>query len=530
MNIITPVLQARNISKIFPGVIALNEVNFNLLPGEIHGLMGENGAGKSTLIKCLTGVYSPDEGDVIYCDNRVFFSSPLESSKAGISTVYQEVNLIPTLSVAENICAGRQPLKKGIINWTFINAHAKELLAMLDVDIDVSASLSEYSTAIQQMVAIARGLDLEARVLILDEPTSSLDEEEARKLFAVIRKLKNDGMGIIFISHFLDQVYEICDRLTVLRNGEYIGEYEIGELSKHELIIKMLGKDLAQFEYRSSKNTVNKKSDKKTFYRVKGLSKRNGVLPFDLDLREGEVLGLGGLLGSGRTEIARLLFGIDKPTTGNASVWGLSGFIKNPKQAVDKSFGFCPEDRKVEGLIPDLTIRENIILALQVKHGLFKYLSVKKQKEIADMYIKLLKIKTPSSEVSVSKLSGGNQQKVIVARWLAANPKFLILDEPTRGIDVGAKVEIQKMILEFKDQGMSILFISSELDEVVRCSDRIAVLRDRHKIAELCGDDISSSTIMYTIANANTNASANTNANVSVNCNSGGQNEAEVES
>ncbi|MBN2436361.1 MAG: sugar ABC transporter ATP-binding protein [Spirochaetes bacterium] len=506
MNIKKPVLCCTSITKFFSGVIALDKVNFNLFPGEIHGLLGENGAGKSTLIKCLTGVYLPDHGDIYYEGKRVVFAAPSEARNRGISTVYQEINLIQTLSVAENIFAGRQPLSKGRINWKKINERSRELLAMLDLDIDVTALLSEYSTAVQQMVAIARSLDISAKVLILDEPTSSLDEDEAHMLFNVIRKLRNEGMAIVFISHFLDQVLELCDTLTILRNGESVGEYRANEISKHELIIKMLGKKLAAFENRVAELNSSDESKKDVFYSVRSMSRRKSMKHFDLDLKKGEVLGLAGLLGSGRTEIARLLFGIDKPHSGNTVIKGVSGSVLSPKNAVRHSFGYCPEDRKLEGLIPCLTIRENIVLALQVKKGLLKYISLKKQRKIAEKFMQLVSIKAPSCEENVSRLSGGNQQKVIIARWLAANPEFLILDEPTRGIDVGAKFEIQKLILKFRDLGMSILFISSELDELVRCCDRVAVLRDRKKITEYTGRSLCSEKIMATIAHVTSEA------------------------
>ncbi len=487
-------------TKVFSGITALDNVDFRIFPGEIHGLLGENGAGKSTLIKCLTGVYIPDSGDIYYEGKKAAFTAPSEARNSGISTVYQEINLIQTLSVAENIFAGRQPLRKGRIDWKKINERSRELLAMLDLDIDVTALLSEYSTAIQQMVAIARSLDISARVLILDEPTSSLDEDEACMLFNVIRKLKREGMAIVFIAHFLDQVLELCDTLTILRNGELVGEYRANEISKYELIVKMLGKKLAAFENRTGDKSKASDLKNDVFYSVKKMSRRKSMKQFDLDIKKGEVLGLAGLLGSGRTETARLLFGIDKPHSGHTVIKGAAESVANPKNAVKLSFGYCPEDRKLEGLIPSLTIRENIILALQVKKGLFRHIPLKKQREIAEQFMELVKIKAPSCEENVLRLSGGNQQKVIIARWLAANPEFLILDEPTRGIDVGAKFEIQKLILKFRDLGMSILFISSELDELVRCCDRVAVLRDRKKITEYTGRSLCGEKIMAAIA------------------------------
>ena len=495
-----PVLEAKGISKSFPGVQALDNVDFTLRRGQVHGLMGENGAGKSTLIKVITGLYSQDSGDIIFDGESFRAHSPLHAAKSGISTVYQEINLVPTLSVAENIFIGRQPLKLGQIDWTEMNKRAKEVLRRLDIDIDVTQDLNMYSVAIQQMVSIARALDIQAKVLILDEPTSSLDQSEVDQLFSVIRKLKEQGLGIIFVTHFLDQVFEISDSMTVLRNGRLVGEYETKSLDRMELITKMLGKELAGFEHGDGTGKGKKVAKKELFFEVKDMEKVGTIDTFDLDIYKGEVLGFAGLLGSGRTEIARLLYGIDKPSKGKSKLKGKDASINSPRKALDVYFGFCPEDRKTQGIIPDMTVRENIVLALQARLGIFKYLPMKKQKEITENFIKALSIKTPGTEQNLQNLSGGNQQKVIVARWLASNPEFLILDEPTRGIDVGAKVEIQKLIMKLSNDGLAVLFISSELEEIIRCSNRVVVLRDRKKIAEISGDEISGKNIMQKIA------------------------------
>lgn len=496
-----PILEIRGLSKSFPGVKALSKVNFTLRRGEIHSLMGENGAGKSTLIKVLTGLYPRDEGEILYNGQFFELSSPVEAPKHGISTVYQEINLIPALSVAENIYLGRQPTKFGRLDWKAINAGARHAMHRLDVDVDVTQPVAAYSVAIQQLVAIARALDISANILILDEPTSSLDTPEVEQLFGILRKLKEQGMGIIFVTHFLDQVYQISDRITVLRNGELVGEYLAADLPRVALVACMLGKQLEEFEsVEKHVYTPEEESKKPAFLQIRGMEHKGTIAPFDLDVREGEVLGLAGLLGSGRTEIARLLFGLDKATAGKTTLDGQEVAIHSPHQAIAHRFGFCPEDRKTEGIIPDLTVRENIILALQGQYGTFKTLTKKQQGEIVDKYIQALGIKTPSPEQRVKNLSGGNQQKVIVARWLASNPRLLILDEPTRGIDVGAKAEIQKLILDLSREGMAIVFISSELEEVVRCSDRVAVLRDRKKLAELVGSQIEERQIMHTIA------------------------------
>ncbi len=501
----TPILEMKKINIYFPGVQALSNVDFRLFKGEVHAIMGQNGAGKSTLIKVLTGVHKQDSGNIFLEEKAIKPGSPLDAQKLGISTVYQEVNLCPNLTVAENIFIGRQPMKFGKINWKKMNKRSEDLLAKLNVKIDVTQLLSSYSVAIQQMVAIVRVLDISAKVLILDEPTSSLDENEVELLFNVIRKLRDEGLAIIFITHFLDQTYKISDRITVLKNGNLIGEYKTTELPKIELIAKMLGKELSEFSYsrrdidkvKESEQTVKKTN---IVLNVKNLGKKGSVHPFDLKTNEGEILGLAGLLGSGRTEIARLIFGIDKADQGEIQIKNKKVNINTPKKAIATGIGFCPEDRKSEGIIADLSIRENIILALQGKLGLFNNIPLKKQLEIVDNLIKALNIITPSANQEVKKLSGGNQQKVMLAKWLATDPNILILDEPTRGIDVGAKLEVMELVLNLSKKGMSVLFISSEIEEVIRCSNRIAVLKDKSKIAELTGSEIDEQKIMHTIA------------------------------
>lgn len=492
-------LKSENISKTFPGVKALTNVDFCLRKGEIHSLMGENGAGKSTLIKVLTGVYEKEEGKIYLRDQQINPRSAEEAQKLGISTVYQEVNLCENLSVAENIFIGREPKKKGVIDWKKMYQKAELLLKeKLNIEIDVKQMLSSYSTAIQQMVAIARAVDISSGVLILDEPTSSLDNNEVKKLFEVMRNLKRNGMGIVFVSHFLDQVFEITDRITVLRNGQLIGEYKTNELSRTELVSKMIGREWADTPETGQKKIVKK--ERNDFLRTNRLEKKGTINPINLSIRKGELLGLAGLLGSGRTEVAKLLFGIDSSDEGVLVIDNEQIKSMNPKLAIGKGLAFCPEDRKVEGIVGELTIRENIMLALQTKKGIFNYISMKEQKEIAQKYIDLLNIKTPSMEQKIENLSGGNQQKVILARWLATNPKLLILDEPTRGIDVGSKAEIRKLILNLAAEGMSILFISAELEEMVGCCDRVVILRDRYQIGELEGDQMTVSNIMEMIA------------------------------
>lgn len=492
-------LQIRGISKSFPGVKALSEVEFTVRRGEIHALMGENGAGKSTLIKVLTGVYRRDGGDVLLDGQNIDARSPEEAQRLGISTVYQEVNLIPYLSVAENICLGRQPSKFGLLNWSKIRKRAEKALARLGIDIDVTETLSNYSIAIQQLVAIARALDISAKLLILDEPTSSLDEKEVDTLFNILRKLKAEGLGIVFVTHFLDQVYAVSDRITVLRNGKFVGEYEAASLPRIQLISKMMGKEVSELDFNHGGRS-GAAEQKKSLLKLTNVGRKGSLKPLDLDIRVGEILGLSGLLGSGRTETARIIFGLDKPDSGEITLDGRPISITSPRQAIDLKFGFCPEDRKIEAIIPNLSVRENIILALQANRGWMRYVSRPKQLELADKFIKALNIKTPHPEQAIRLLSGGNQQKVILARWLASNPRLLILDEPTRGIDVGAKLEIEKLMAQLTTEGMAILFISSDLEEMVRNSHRVVVLRDRQKIAELQGENISEKSIMHAIA------------------------------
>jgi simple sugar transport system ATP-binding protein len=494
------VLSAQNISKSFQDVRALGGANLELRAGEVHALMGENGAGKSTLIKVLTGIYSRDGGTISLNGTPIAPKSSAEAQSLGISTVYQEVNLIPTLSVAENIYLGREPMKFGRIDWKKVYAGAKAALAKLSLDIDVRKPLEDYSIAIQQMTAIARALDQKAQVLILDESTSSLDNDEVKQLFDVVRGLKAQGLAILFVTHFLDQVYDVCDRITVLRNGQFVGEWAIQDLPRVELVAKMMGQELAAFDPKAEAAMSTTAAAHETWLECKSYGRKGTIAPFNLKVRKGETLGLAGLLGSGRTEIARLLFGLDDPDQGVIEIDGKSMQMKNPRDAVRAGFALCPEDRKAQSIFPELSVRENIILALQARKGWFSFISRKKQNEIADKYIKAMRIRTPDAEQPIQNLSGGNQQKAILARWLALEPRLLILDEPTRGIDVGAKAEIQKLMVEFSESGKSALFISSELEEIVRCCDRVMVLKDRAVVGELPKGRIGVRQIMGVIA------------------------------
>lgn len=497
-------LTMKNIYKSFPGVNALINIDFKLEEGQIHALMGENGAGKSTLIKVLTGVEKLDRGEIQLLGNEILPKSPHDAQGLGISTVYQEVNLCNNLSVAENMFIGREPMKFGRIDWKEMRKRAKLALEKLEIDIDVTKNLDTYSVAIQQMVAIARAVDIDAKVLILDEPTASLDEKEVDKLFQTMKKLKKEGMGIIFVTHFLDQVYKISDYITVLRNGELVGEYKTNELSKVQLVAKMIGKDYDELNSSiKPQNIIKNDKEKEVVLEAKNLGKKNVIEPFDVMVYRGEVISIAGLLGSGRTELVNILFGVEKADNGDLLIEGKKRKINNPLNAIKSGIAYCPEDRKKDGIIPDLSIRENIILALQTKRGWFKYIPFKEQQKIAEEYINLLNIKTPSMEKMVKELSGGNQQKVILARWLLTQPKLLILDEPTRGIDIGTKTEIQRLVLELAQKGISVIFISSELDEMIRTSTRMVVLRDKVKIAELVDNELETNVIMNTIAGGN---------------------------
>lgn len=494
------VLTMRDISKTFPGVKALQHVDFTLRKGEIHALMGENGAGKSTLIKVLTGVHEFESGEIRMSgnDSVIVNKSPQDAQDKGISTVYQEVNLCPNLTVAENLFIGREPRKAGFIDWKTMNKKSTELLESLDIDAGATDKLEECSLAKQQMIAIARAVDMQCQVLILDEPTSSLDDDEVAKLFTLMRKLKAEGVGIIFVTHFLEQVYEVCDRITVLRNGELVGEYETKDLPRVMLVAKMMGKDFDDLA-----DIKGEHSGLKEYVPVveaEGLGRKGSIRPFDFTIHKGEVVGFTGLLGSGRSELVRAIYGADKPDSGKLKVGGKDVKISSPIDAMKLGMAYLPEDRKKDGILADLSVRENIIIALQAKRGMFHPMSRKEMEDAADKYIDMLQIKTASRETPIKSLSGGNQQKVIIGRWLLTEPDFLILDEPTRGIDIGTKTEIQKLVLNLADEGMAVAFISSEVEEMLRTCSRMAVLRDGRKVGELSGDELSQEGIMKAIA------------------------------
>lgn len=491
------VLEATGITKSFGNHTALSSIDIAFRQGEVHALLGENGAGKSTLIKILTGAYVPDVGTVVLDGRPVSFSTPQQAQDFGIGTVYQEVNLLPNMTVMDNLFIGRQPRRFGLIDRSAMEREARRMLAAYGLDIDVRAELSTFSVAIQQVIAIARAVELSGKVLILDEPTASLDRTEVEKLFEIVRSLKQRGLAIVFITHFLDQVFELCDRVTVLRNGRLIGTEPIAALDRTVLVRMMLGKDLAPHDH----DILGEEAEPgETLMSFRGFGLTGKVRPIDLDIHKGEVVGVAGLLGSGRTEMARLMFGIDTADSGELHIDGARRSVKSARDAVDMGFGFCPEDRKVDGIFGELSVRENIVIAMQARLGWFRALNRDEQLEIAGSFIEALDIRTASSELPVKLLSGGNQQKVILARWLATDPRFLILDEPTRGIDVGAHAEIVRMISRLREDGLALVVISSELDEIVSYSSRVVVMRDRAMVAELHGPDINPATIVKTIA------------------------------
>ena len=495
------VLEMRGIYKSFPGVRALQNVDFTLEEGEIHALMGENGAGKSTLIKVLTGVYEKDEGQIFLkgLNKPAVIHSPQDAQNLGISTVYQEITLSPNLTVAENMYIGRT---KGFgTNWRKMNAGATKILKELDIPAEATQQLSSYSIAIQQMVAIARAVDMDCKVLILDEPTSSLDDSEVEKLFKMMRDLKAKGVGIIFVTHFLEQVYAVCDKITVLRDGQLVGQYEIENLPRIQLVAKMLGKELDDEEEIKDDSLVYQGADAdQNVFEAEGLQSNAGIKPFNFHIKKGEVNGFAGLLGSGRSECVRAIFGADKVIAGKVKIKGKDVKISKPIDAMKLGIAYLSESRKDDGLVGDLSVRDNIILAQQVLRGFFRPYSKSEAYKIADEYIKLLEIKTASADTPIKSLSGGNQQKCIIARWLLTHPDYLILDEPTRGIDIGTKVEIQKLVLKLASEGMSVTFISSETDEMLRTCSRLVVMRDRKVVGEISGSELTQSNIMGTIA------------------------------
>jgi len=495
-----PLLSMQGIDKRFAGIPALRSAELVVEKGEVHALIGQNGAGKSTLIKILTGYYRKDAGEILFDGRSVEFSSPQEAQGAGISTIYQEINLVPYRSVTENICLGREKRRFGLLDWPAMHAEAKSLLARFNIEIDVRRPLMAYPTAVQQMVAIARAIGFEAKLVIMDEPTSSLDEREVGVLFGVIRQLKAEGVSVIFVSHKLDELYAVCDRVTIMRDGRTVQVASMAQLSRLDLVTSMLGRELTQVLQEGSHTVEADGSAREPVLKVGSLAAGRMVRDVSFDVRPGEIVGLAGLLGAGRTESARAVFGADKPDAGTIAFDGRINAVHAPSDAIKAGMGFCSEDRKLEGIIPDMSVRENLTLALMPQLAKRGIVDEARSREIVDQFIRRLGIRCSGPEQRIRELSGGNQQKVLLARWLCMNPKLLILDEPTRGIDVGAKAEILSLIRELAGQGLGVLMISSELEEVVEAASRIFVLRDGRTVAELKGEAINEQTVMAAMA------------------------------
>ncbi len=493
-------LEMKGIEKSFPGVHALKNVDFSVAEGEIHALMGENGAGKSTLIKALTGIFPKDAGTIIFDGKEINPHSTLDAQNVGISTIYQELNLVPFQTVYENMFLGREPRNRFFtIDRPEMIRETEKILGDLGLHIDVKQPLMTYGTAVQQMVAIGRAVSVSAKLVIMDEPTSSLDTKEVQVLFDVIRKLKEKNIAVIFISHRLDEIFEICERVTILKDGALAGDFDINELDQLKLISLMIGQEAKQLERTKGDYELDGADELARMADIQQGVRLNGI---GIDIRKGEVLGLAGLLGSGRSELAKVLFGATQPDEGEIVWMGEHVNFKTPKDSIAKGIGFCTEDRKVEGIIPHLSVKENITIALLPQINRMGIVDEKRQAEVVDEYIKKLSIKTPSPNQIIRNLSGGNQQKVLLARWMCLNPKLVIMDEPTRGIDVGAKAEIEGLIQELASHGISVLMISSELAELERNCDRVVVMREGKKLGELRGMEINQDKIMEIIASA----------------------------
>ncbi|MFW2513804.1 sugar ABC transporter ATP-binding protein [Demequina sp. SO4-13] len=493
-----PLVELESATVLFGAFTALDRVDFRMFPGEVHSLMGENGAGKSTLIKAITGVLPLADGTLRIEGEQVAFATPAAAQAAGVSTVYQEVDLLPNVSVAENIFLGREPRRHGLIDNGAMRRHAREVLEGLGLNIDPASVLGSHSLAVQQLVAIARAISMDLRVLVLDEPTSSLDTDEVAELFRVIRDLKQRGVAILFVSHFLDQVYEICDRVTVLRDGALVGEYRTTDLLRIDLVQKMLGRDVADFAARERVMEPDLPPD--PFLSARGVTNAPGIADADVDVAAGEVLGIAGLLGSGRTELARVLTGVDRPQSGVIRIENRDVRLDSPRRALQLGVVYSSENRRTEGLLPELSIRDNIVLSVQAQQGAMRRIPSARQRELAASWIEALGIRPANPDTLVKKLSGGNQQKVMLARLLALSPRVLVLDEPTRGIDVGAKVEIQNLVGELADNGLAVVFISAELDEVLRVGDRVAVLRDGRVAETVAADTLNADSLLALVA------------------------------
>lgn len=490
-------VEIKDVSKHFPGVKALDHVSLSIRRGEVHALSGENGAGKSTLIKILTGVYTYDEGSIIFDGSPVAFKSTNESQKAGIGSVYQELNMIPYLSVAENIYIGDYPMGKTGIDWKELYENAQKQLDSLNIDVDAKKQLNELSTAQQQMVSIVRAVSRDCKLIILDEPTSSLDTKEVKTLFSLVRQLKEKGVAFIFVTHRMEEIYQICDRITVLKDGQFIGTYQAEDLNQYQLVTLMVGREITQ---QRKQTYFSPEKDQNYVVEVRNLAKKPKVKDVSFGISRGEIVGLAGLLGSGRTEVAEMLFGSEMPDAGEILYEGILQKNISPTKAVRAGLAFCTENRRLDGIVPNMSVKNNIVLACMKQISRLGFVISRKRLALVNRYIEELRIKTPTPEQRIRNLSGGNQQKALLARWMATNPKLIILDEPTRGIDVGAKQEVERLVQQIASQGIGVLLISSEIPELVRNCDRVIVLREGEQVGELAGAQISEEAIMQIIA------------------------------
>jgi monosaccharide-transporting ATPase len=503
-----PLLVMRDINKRFQGVQALSAASLEVEPGEIMALVGQNGAGKSTMIKVLTGAYRRDSGSILFAGQPIDFTSPQAAHRGGVSTIYQEINLVPFRSVAENVFLGREHRRYGLLDWGLMNAKAADLLRRFAVEIDVRRPLMEFSTAIQQMVAIARAVSFKAQLVIMDEPTSSLDEREVAVLFDVMRRLRAEGVAVIFVGHRLDELYRVCDRVTVMRDGRTVMVSPMAEIGKLNLIAAMLGRDLETVRAHSTGFSAAHAAAGEVVLSAEGLRIGRKVRDARVEVRERQIVGLAGLLGSGRTEVARAIFGADPPDAGTIEISGRPVSPQEPAEAIALGVGYCSEDRKADGIVPDMSVRENMTLGILPRLTSMGIVDEARQREIVDKFMQRLAIKASSAEQKIRELSGGNQQKVLLARWLCTDPKLLILDEPTRGIDVGAKAEIQALIRELADQGLGVLMISSELEEITEGADRVFVLSDGRTVADLSHAEASAGAIIAAMAHGDAEALA----------------------
>lgn len=490
-------VEIKDVSKHFPGVKALDHVSLSIRRGEVHALSGENGAGKSTLIKILTGVYTYDEGSIVFDGSPVAFKSTNESQKAGIGSVYQELNMIPYLSVAENIYIGDYPMGKTGIEWKELYENAQKQLDSLNIDVDAKKQLNELSTAQQQMVSIVRAVSRDCKLIILDEPTSSLDTKEVKTLFSLVRQLKEKGVAFIFVTHRMEEIYQICDRITVLKDGQFIGTYQAEDLNQYQLVTLMVGREITQ---QRKQTYFSPEKDQNYVVEVRNLAKKPKVKDVSFGISRGEIVGLAGLLGSGRTEVAEMLFGSEMPDAGEILYEGILQKNISPTKAVRAGLAFCTENRRLDGIVPNMSVKNNIVLACMKQISRLGFVISRKRLALVNRYIEELRIKTPTPEQRIRNLSGGNQQKALLARWMATNPKLIILDEPTRGIDVGAKQEVERLVQQIASQGIGVLLISSEIPELVRNCDRVIVLREGEQVGELAGAQISEEAIMQIIA------------------------------